>query len=255
MVRPAHGTLRRALAYSRLMLTRWTGWPAAIFVTLLTLTLVLGDLMDAGMRHWWAAHALTTDTVSGLLVLLLTLLVVDQLLVRRQARDRGRAVAAQAAIMVAQAARAGRAVAALAPGPGPAAPADPEASAGPQTTADPEAPADPETTAGQQEATSPADADADPDARQSAADEVRTYMMMLLVGAPVLIEDPVSRRFLEEAQYLGGIMAATLSDRVPTVPAARFEEAVARMRAASKPMLNYLTPNERAAANAEELLG
>jgi len=79
--------------------------------------------------------------------------------------------------------------------------------------------------------------------------------MMLLVGAPVLIEDPVSRRFLEEAQYLGGIMAATLSDRVPTVPAARFDEAVARMRAASKPMLNYLTPNERAAANAEELLG
>ena len=50
-------------------------------------------------------------------------------------------------------------------------------------------------------------------------------------------------------------LAATLSDRVPTAPAARFDEAVARMRAASKPMLNYLTPNERSAANAEELLG
>src|ERR1700691_1891576 len=95
------------------MLTRWAGWPAAILVTLLTIALVLGDLLDEGMRRWWSAHALTTDTVSGLLVLLITVLVADQLLSRQQSRNRARAVAAQAAIMVAQATRAGKAVAGL----------------------------------------------------------------------------------------------------------------------------------------------
>jgi hypothetical protein len=43
--------------------------------------------------------------VAGLLVLLVTVLVVNQLLNRRQAGQRGHAVAAQAAILVAQAAR------------------------------------------------------------------------------------------------------------------------------------------------------
>lgn len=38
-----------------------------------------------------------------------------------------------------------------------------------------------------------------------------TYMMVLLTGAPVLIDDPVARRFLEQAQYLGGVVAGTLA--------------------------------------------
>jgi hypothetical protein len=46
--------------------------------------------------------------------------------------------------------------------------------------------------------------------RAAAADEVRTYMFMLFVAAPVLIDDRVSRRFLEEAQYLGGSMARSM---------------------------------------------
>ena len=36
--------------------------------------------------------------------------------------------------------------------------------------------------------------------RGAASDGFRTYMMMLLVGAPVLIDDPVARHFLEQAQ-------------------------------------------------------
>jgi hypothetical protein len=36
-------------------------------------------------------------------------------------------------------------------------------------------------------------------------------MMMLLISAPELIDDPVARRFLERAQYLGGVMAGTLA--------------------------------------------
>lgn len=221
------------------MLTRWAGWPAALLVTLLTIALVLGDLLDQGVRRWWAIHTLTTSTVSGLLVLLITVLVADQLLSRRQARDRARAVAAQAAIVVAQAARAGKAVAGV--------------------TAD------------------RAD-DTDQDARDAAADEVRTYMMMLLVAAPVLIENRVSRHFLEEAQHLGGVLAATLTSpgrpaAAPTAGAstagaattgastagttaagAGWDDAVARLRAASIPLLRSLNPEQRAVANATELL-
>jgi len=42
--------------------------------------------------------------------------------------------------------------------------------------------------------------------RDAAGDEFRTYMMMLLVGAPVLIDATASRNFLEHAQALGGEM-------------------------------------------------
>ena len=52
------------------MPTRLIGWPAAILAMLITLTLVAGELTNAGQRRWWAARPLTTDTVSGLLVLL-----------------------------------------------------------------------------------------------------------------------------------------------------------------------------------------
>ena len=41
---------------------------------------------------------------------------------------------------------------------------------------------------------------AGPDDRDTAADELRTYMMMLLVAAPVLIDVRVSRSFLEQAR-------------------------------------------------------
>ena len=46
--------------------------------------------------------------------------------------------------------------------------------------------------------------------RDAASDEVRTYMMMLLVGAPVLIDAQTSRNFLEQAQAVGGLMAISV---------------------------------------------
>ena len=148
------------------MPTRLVGWLAAVLAMLITLTLVVDELTNAGQRRWWAARPLTTDTVAGLLVLLVTILVVNQLLNRRQARQRGHAIAAQAAIMVAQATRSAKAVSSLINGSGD---------------------------------------------RGAASDGFRTYMMMLLIGAPVLIDDPVARRFLERAQYLGGVMAGELA--------------------------------------------
>ncbi len=101
------------------MWSRWKGWSAATIATLLTGVLVIGEITDQAMRRWWAGHALTTDTVSGLLVLLITLLVVDQVVRLRQISDRARAVAAQAAIIMTQAMRASRSVSqAVAPGAG-----------------------------------------------------------------------------------------------------------------------------------------
>src|SRR5690348_900090 len=196
------------------MPTRLIGWLAAVLAMLITLTLVVDDLTNAGQRRWWAARPLTTDTVAGLLVLLVTILVVNQLLNRRQARQRGHAIAAQAAIMVAQATRSAKAVSSLIDGSGD---------------------------------------------RDAASDGFRTYMMMLLISAPVLIDDPVARRFLERAQYLGGVMAGALAvlDRsadgtaVPggaamrggaAVPGDRLGDALQQLKDAAAPFIALLDP-------------
>jgi hypothetical protein len=167
------------------------------------------------MRRWWAGHALTTDTVSGLLVLLITLLVVDQVVRLRQINSRARAVAAQAAIIMTQAGRALSAVTqAVAKGAG----------------------------------------DSD---RDAASGEVRTYMMMLLVGAPVLIDAQMSRNFLEQAQAVGGLMAISVgmtakSSGSAASKDARLDDAVQRLRAASTPLLQVLDPETQAAVRGDE---
>jgi hypothetical protein len=50
------------------VLSRWQGGVAALVVTLVTGALVILDVTDVAVRRWWAFHALTTDTVAGLLV-------------------------------------------------------------------------------------------------------------------------------------------------------------------------------------------
>jgi len=197
------------------MLSRWQGGSAAVVVTLLACALVIGELVDDGMRRWWDGHALTTDTVAGLLVLAITVLIVDQVVSRRQFNDRARAVGAQAAIILGQAMRASRAVAgAVAQGSGPG-------------------------------------------DREAASDEFRTYMIMLLVGAPVLIDAKVSRDFLERAQALGGEMVRALgaTARAPgptAFPDARLDDAVQKLRAASAPLLQALDPETRIAVRGED---
>jgi hypothetical protein len=188
---------------------RFLGWPPAVLATLITVALVVGELTDAGQRRWWATRPLTTDTVAGLLVLLITVLVVNQLLNRRQSRQRGHAVAAQAAIVAAQAARSAQAVSALRDGSGD---------------------------------------------RDAASDGFRTYMLMLLTSAPVLINDPTARHFLEQAQYLGGLMARTLTeiDKSPkgtADPGDGLQDAVRQLQSAAAPLLQLLTPTVRDAIN------
>jgi hypothetical protein len=197
------------------MLSRWQGGSAAVVITLLTCALVIGDLVDAGARRWWDSHALTTDTVAGLLVLLITVLVVDQVVSLRQINDRSRAVGAQAAIILSQAVRAS------------------------------------------QEVTKAVDQGLGAGQRDAAADEFRTYMIMVLVGAPLLIDAKVSRYFLEQAQALGGELAFALgaTARAPgpaAVSDARIKNAVERLRDASTPLLQALDPETRAAVRGEE---
>jgi hypothetical protein len=197
------------------VLSRWEGGLAAAVVTLLATVLVVLDINDEAMRRWWDGHALTTDTVSGLLVLMITLLVVDQVVSLRQINDRARAVAAQAAIVMTQAMRASQAVA--------------------QATAK----------------------GAGPDDRDTASDELRTYMMMLLVAAPVLIDVRVSRAFLEQAQLVAAEMARALgitarSLKPGTLADARLDDAVKQLRTASTPLLQVLDPETQAAIRGDE---
>ena len=83
-------------------------------------------------------------------------------------------------------------------------------------------------------------------------------MMMLLVGAPVLIDAQVSRNFLEQAQVVGGLMAVSLgvtaksSGPGTASKDARLDDAVQRLRAASTPLLQVLDPETQAAVRGDE---
>jgi hypothetical protein len=187
---------------------RWQLWWAALGVTLVTIALAILDLVDHQLAGWWARHPFTTSTTSGMLVLLITVLVINQVVSRRQRKDREQAVAEQAAILMGQAARATRTVSEALQGAGD---------------------------------------------RDAASDEARTYMTMLLVAAPLLIDGPVSRTFLESAQWLGGVIAHALgtSAKDPaTAPAGvtRLRTAADQLRAASQPLISVLNLDERLAA-------
>ena len=190
------------------MTDRWQLWWAALGVTLVTIALAILDLLDHPLAGWWARHPFTTSTTSGVLVLLITVLVINQVVSRRQRKDREQAVAAQAAILMGQAARATRTVTEALQGSGD---------------------------------------------RDAASDEARTYMTMLLVAAPLLIDGPVSRTFLESAQWLGGVIAhalGTSANDPAAAPAAvtRLQHASDELRAASQPLISVLNLNERLAA-------
>jgi hypothetical protein len=77
----------------------------AAVVSVALVTLLVGDLSIHGFRTWWDAHSLTGNIVSSLLVLAVTGLVVDEVVARRQRRQREVSVAAQALIVYGQARR------------------------------------------------------------------------------------------------------------------------------------------------------
>jgi hypothetical protein len=198
--------------YGLVMLSRWLGGLAAAAVALVACVLVILDVTDAGVRRWWDDHALTTDTIAGLLVLMITVLVVDQVVRLRRGNSQARAVAVQVAILMTQANRACQAVSQVLAGPGD---------------------------------------------RDAAGEEFRTYTMMLLSVAPVLIGAKTSRNFLEQAQHLDGEMAVALSV-LATAPgqekfsAARLDHALQALKAGSTPLLQNLTPEMQSAVRGDD---
>jgi hypothetical protein len=194
------------------MLARWLGGLAAAAVALVACVLVILDLTDPGLRRWLDGHALTTDTVAGLLVLMITVLVVDQVVRLRQGNSRARAVAIQVAILRTQANIATRAVS--------------------------------QVLAGSAE-------------RDMAYEEFRTYTMMVLSVAPVLIDARTSRNFLERAQDLDGALAQAMRV-LSTAPGqekfltARLDETLQALKSASTPLLQNLTPDLRSAVRGDD---
>jgi hypothetical protein len=189
----------------------WQAGVATIVVALLSSALIVLDLSDGAFRRWWSARAFTTDAIAGILVVLITVLIVNQALGIRRERERFRATAAQAALVLSQAIRTTRAVLACA------------------TSGD----------------------------RTAASDELRTYMIMLMIAAPILIESKTPRAFLEDAQALAGMLLQVQHSESPrslkTVPSdAKFEEALQQLKIAAAPLLTPLTAAERTAAGTEE---
>ena len=185
------------------MLMRGPAWWGALTVTVITVALVILDLGDAAIHPYWSRHAFTASVLSGVLVLLLTVLIVDRVNRSRQIRNQSRAVAAQAAIIVGEAAR----------------------------TLD----------ALKQAAHSKEDKDA-------TADELRTYTQMLLTSAPVLIDAPLPRAFLETAQrFAAELFAAVRVGRLDDATTDRLDDSLKDLRAAGAPLLDALSAQQRAA--------
>jgi hypothetical protein len=189
----------------------WQAGVATIVVALLSLALVALDLSDGAFRRWWSARAFTTDAIAGILVVLITVLIVNQALGIRRDRERFRATAAQASMVLGQAIRTTRAVLVR------------------STSGD----------------------------RTTAADELRTYMIMLMLAAPILIDSRTPRTFLEQAQKLAGMLVQAQHPEsqlsCKAVPSdEQLEEAVQQLKTKATPLLTPLTAEERTAAGTEE---
>ena len=93
-------------------------WTGALVVSVIAVVLAALDILDGSVHRWWAEHAFTTTLVGGILVLLVTVLIADRVVNARQLRDRSRAIAAQAAIVMTQAARTAQVAIAMLEGTG-----------------------------------------------------------------------------------------------------------------------------------------
>jgi hypothetical protein len=94
--------------------------------------------------------------------------------------------------------------------------------------------------------------------RAAASDEVRTYMTMLLIAAPILIDAKVPRAFLEQAQKLGAQLVQTVTPEArrylgTAPPNAELKETLHQVKIAAAPLIALLTAEERTAAEDEDI--
>jgi hypothetical protein len=90
------------------------------------------------------------------------------------------------------------------------------------------------------------------DARDEASDELRTYTQMLLTSAPVLIDAPAPRTFLEAAQRVAGRLFLALRDgknRGPGQTDKGVDDALKELQRAAAPLLAVLNRAQRAAVS------
>lgn len=78
---------------------------SAAVVAVALVALVACDVWIGSVRTWWDRHSLTGSVVSNLLVLAVTALIIDEVVARRQRRDRSVSVAVQGLIVYGQARR------------------------------------------------------------------------------------------------------------------------------------------------------
>jgi hypothetical protein len=86
---------------------------AGTFVVIVLVVLFALDLGDSRVRGWWDRHAFTASVVANLLVLAVAGLVVDEVVARRQRKERSVSVAVQGVIVYGQVRRTYDAVAAI----------------------------------------------------------------------------------------------------------------------------------------------
>lgn len=185
-------------------------WSGALAVLVIAVALVVLDTTVRLVHVYWSRHSFTSSVVSGLLVLMLTVLIVDRVVHIREIGNQSRAMGAQAAFIVTQAGRTADAI--------------------------------------NRASSSPDDLDA-------ASGELRTYMLMLLTSAPVLIDAKVSRAFLETADRFGMQLARALRATGSDQGHARksgLDDGAKQLREAAGPLLNALNPDERAAVSSVE---
>jgi hypothetical protein len=178
-------------------------WAAAA-VMAVVLALIALDLVDHSFNRWFDRHSFATDAVSTLLGLAVAALVVDRISDRRRLRDRAQVMAAQGAIIAAQALRATQAV------------------------------------------TSTLDGSGD---RDAAENELRTFMSMMLTGAPVLMDALQTREFLETSQRLAAELARALtvtrSGDHPDDVDQRLNDAARRVQVTVQPLLQTLNLDQQ----------
>ena len=91
----SHWSFRRGLA-----------WSNVLVVMAITTGLVVLDIRDASVHRFLSKHSFTSSVLSELLVFLLTVLIIARVTRTRQLRGQSPAIAAQTAIILAEAARA-----------------------------------------------------------------------------------------------------------------------------------------------------
>ena len=91
----------------------------------------------------------------------------------------------------------------------------------------------------------------------AAADELRTYTVMLLTSAPLLIDATRSRTFLETGQRVGVQLTRALRATGDAAgaqhgPSVQLEDEVRLLREAAAPLITALAPEQRAAISSAD---